>query len=351
MSTQTQSRNGTGSTNKVQPSQSTNVNYFSQPAFKSVGGPNIPLKLQSDLYSRGLETAQASRTQKPRAEDIEALENLARAMARQTSRLPYDPNKNLYDAQMEEEFQRDKDARDKLEERLENASAAIRNAKQAKAKLPVAVKPQMPFLVMSLTGLVIALSLSPTFNDYFFFNVQDDVLRWFFSIGAGSAVGFTVAWMALRYIDLKGQRDTKVLNGFLISAFLLAMGLGAFRMINAQDPNAFYFGLALTVVEFALMLMLEMLARRFRAAFREYETQNDAQTSADRDINLAEENRSSIEEQISQKQNKIAAHIEYVEWRAVCNENIDEIVEAAVTAVRAGYNAGVAGNQGDIITA
>jgi hypothetical protein len=266
-------------------------------------------------------------------------------MGRKTYRELFDPINDVHDKKVEAENQRNEEWREKLDEQNDYAAKAERAAKREKADLPPAEKPKIPLTIMFLAALLVAASLSPTFSDFFFFTVVDDSLRWFYSLGAGALIGFMISWAALRYVDVRGENNaSRLLNGFLIGAFLLALALGGIRLANATTDTAKYFALALTGMELAIFVILEFLARGFRAAFKQYQERQDAHSSADRKIEAASDHHADILTQRTAKQAEIDAHYEYVEWRKISHDNIDRIEEAAAESGRAGYRAGIAEN-------
>jgi hypothetical protein len=329
----------------VQVTTSTLTNHPKTATGKVVGGPPLPLPLHDECFKIGFEAARASLSQQARPEDEVGVEKLCRAMGRQTFRQVYDPVNDVHDKKVEAENQRNEQQRDKLDDQIDYAAKAVREAKREKASLLPADKPAIPLTIMFLAALLIAASLSPTFSDFFFFTVSDDPLRWFYSIGAGALIGFTISWAALRYVDVRGEDNaSRLLNGFLIGAFLLALALGGIRLANAATDTAVYFALALTGMELAIFVILEFLARGFRAAFRRYQDRKDAHSSADRKIEGASEHHTDVLQQRTEKQAEIDAHCEYVEWRKISHDNIDRIEDAAVESGLAGYRAGIAEN-------
>jgi len=317
---------------------------------KVVGGPPLPLPIHSELNKLGFDLARATLSQQPKPEDELTVENVCRATARQAFRQKFNPANDLHDREVQQENERNKVKRDKLDEQADFAAKAVRAAKHEKAQLAPAEKPSIPLTIMLLGAFLIATSLSPTFADYFFFSVSDTPLRWLYSIGAGALIGFVISWGALRYVDVKvGNNEPGWLNGFVIGAFLLALALGGIRLANATTATAVQFALALTGMELAVFLILEFLARRFRASFNEYQSRSDAHSKIDRQIEAASDHHSDVVQERTSKQAEIDGYFEYIEWRELCNTNIDRIEEAAVQAGLSGYRAGVAVNRSETI--
>jgi hypothetical protein len=310
-----------------------------------VGGPPLPLPLHDEIFKIGFETARASLSEQVRPDDQARVEKLCRAIARQGYRQPYDPTNDVHDNKVEAENERNKLQREKLEEQIDYAAKAVREARREKAGLPPADKPSIPMTIMLLAAMLVATSLSPTFSDFFFFTISDDGLRWFYSIGAGALIGFMISWAALRYVDVKGGNNASgLLNGFLIGAFLLALALGGIRLANATTSTAIYFALALTGMELSIFIILEFLARSFRSAFHQYQERKDAQSSAEQKIEGAAEHQLDVIQQKIAKQAEIDSHYEYVEWRKISHDNIDLIEDAAGECGVAGYRTGIAEN-------
>ena len=64
------------------------------------------LEMQTGLFNLGRNRALQSGTVEARSEDIDALTDHARAMAKQTYRDKYDPSQNVHDAMHEAEYRR-----------------------------------------------------------------------------------------------------------------------------------------------------------------------------------------------------------------------------------------------------
>jgi hypothetical protein len=71
--------------------------------------------MQTGLFHLGRNRALQSGTTEPRSEDILALKDHARAMAKQTYRDKYDPVQNVHDAMHETEYRRDLAQREEAE--------------------------------------------------------------------------------------------------------------------------------------------------------------------------------------------------------------------------------------------
>jgi len=328
--------------------QFTSHNFTNHPKTstgKVIGGPPLPVPIHEQAYRLGYDAARATLSEQVIPDDLAAVERVCRALGREQFRQPYDPVNDVHDQKVEEENKLNKKQRDKIHEQIDYAARAVRSAKREKDQLPLAEKPAIPLTIMFLAALLVATSLSPTFSDFFFFTVTDDATRWFYSIGAGALIGFTISWAALRYVDVRGgDNSSRLLNGFLIGAFLLALALGGIRFANATTDTAKYFALALTGMELAVFIILEFLARGFRFAFREYESRKDAHSKADRCINSAVEHHEDVVQQRIAKQAEIDSHHEYVEWRKLCHDNIDRIEDAVAESGIAGYRAGIGEN-------
>jgi hypothetical protein len=304
---------------------------------KVIGGPPLPIQFHDSIHKYFFESARTTLKQESTPEDERHVEETARAIAAQSKRKHYDPINDPDDQKTEAQNKLNEQQRARIDEQIQHAGRDGRAEKRKKAGLPPAEKPPIPLPIMLLAAFLIATSLSPTFFDYFFFTVPDAPLRWLYAAIAGALIGFLISWAGLRHVDLKGGKsEPRMLNGFLAGALLMAVALGGIRFAHATTSTAKWFAAALTAMEIAVFIILEFLAQGFRASFREYQERADEHSKADRYIAAAIEHHEDLLRQRAAKQAEIDNHYEYVEWRNLCCDNIDEIKEAAArTAVSA----------------
>jgi hypothetical protein len=125
----------------------------------------------------------------------------------------------------------------------------------------------------------------------------------------------------------------------------MCVALCAIRLKEANTTGDYVFAFGLSGLEAAIVLALEGVAMSRRAAHRNYVTNQAALKKASdlRDAAVAHLKR--VRDQLNEINNKIRAHIDYVEDRSTRHLHIDEIEAAAIQAVTTGYYSGIGENQ------
>jgi hypothetical protein len=305
------------------------------------------MPFQNEAHEIGLRLAHASGQQKSVQSDRDSVEAACRAGAELMDYSPYDAQDNPADQRAEEAIVDVKERREHVRERKDYAGRDVREKQRNKAHLAPAEKPALPVAMMILGGLLIGMSLTPTFHDRFFFGIDDLPLRWFFSGLTAAVVGFTLAVAGLRYLHVKsGKNEVGLLNTFFVGAFLVAGALGVIRLTTGDLTwSAIYFALGLTGLEVGVLVLLHVTAAPFRAAFLEYVERADAHAVADAEIVQAVDYYSSLEREEAELQAAVDRHIEHVRARDYCNRHPDRVVDAWVKYGLLGYDTGIAENR------
>ncbi len=346
MNTQTQTQNGNGTAKVIQPIIPSTVT--SQPSTAPATAiPTLPMPVQNEAFDLGMRLARAGGNQTSVQSDRDSVEAACRAGARQMDYGPYDPANNPADQKAEQEMTDVKKNRDHTRDRKDHAGRAAREKKRKKAQLPPAERPAIPAAMIVLAGLLIGMSLTPTFHDRFFFGIDDLPLRWFLSAGTAAVVGFTLAVAALRYLHVKGGKsEVGLLKGFFLGAFLVALALGIIRLTTGDlSWSAIYFAIGLTGLEIGVLVILHVIAAPFRAAFREYVERADGHAVADAESAQAVEYYNNLEREEAELQVAVDRHIEHVRARDYCHQHPDRVEDAWVTYGVLGYDTGIAQNR------
>jgi hypothetical protein len=301
------------------------------------------LEMQTGLFSLGRNRALQSGTAEPRQEDILALTDHARAMAKQTYRDKYDPARNAHDAMHETEYRRDLAQREEAEKAEQHAAANLREADVELARTPKAgPKPAIhPGVVLAFIA-AITLSVAPTLHDTLFHTLPDDLLVWFASLVSAGFVG------AMLTLAILGGRRSKWTWVGVAAGAILGIGLGAVRLSQAEDAGEVLFALGLTVVEISSVLLLEWLASGFRTSEEDWAPKHAAETEAIAARDAAQSDLTRWQERLKELNNAIVSKIAFVEDRHNRNIHIAELEKVAIKAVLDGYNAGIAENVGRI---
>jgi len=301
------------------------------------------LEMQTGLYSHGRKRALHSGTVEPRPEDVAALTEHARAMARQTYRDKFDPSQNVHDAMYEAEYKRDVAHRAEAEQAEGCAAANLRDAEIKLAETPKAgPKPHIHPLLTVAFIVAITLTVAPTLHDNIFITIGDDLLSWFAAALSSAFVGAMVT-LAI----LKGQR-TKLAWIGVAAGVILGIGLGAVRLSAANGASDGLIAVGLTIVEIAAVLLLEWLGNGLQAREGEWLDKNSVETVAIAARDAAQADLMRWQVRVKGLNESIAAKIALVEDRHNRNIQLPELEAVAIKAVMDGYNAGITENIGRI---
>jgi hypothetical protein len=299
------------------------------------------LQMQTGLFELGRNRSLGSGTTEPTPGDLRALEDHARAMARDTYRDAFDPALHQQDAMHKAEYDRDVAARQEAENGEAHATANLRDAEMKRAKTPSA-GPQpgvKPWLVVAFI-ITISITCAPTLHDFLFYNVGDDLLAWFCSLLFS---GFLGGMLTLAIIS--GRRSSLTWIG-VAAGIVLGIGLGAVRLSSAKGLAEGFFAIGLTIVEIASVLLLEWLASGIRNSEQRWEGLKSAEDEALNCVAAAQTDLARWQARVHELDQKIHARISMVEDRHLRNIHLPELEALAVKAVHDGYFAGIAENVG-----
>jgi len=299
--------------------------------------------METGLWQMGRNRARQSGTAEPRSGDIQALEDHARAMAKETYRELYDPAQNVHDAMHQAEHERNLEQREEAEQARRHAAANLRDAELTVARTPKAgPKPSVHPLQGATSIVAITLSVAPTVHDSLFHTLPDDILAWFGSLVSGAFVGGM-----LTLAILNGRRSKVTWIG-VVAGILVGIGLGAVRLSSAEGTSEVLFALGLTVMEIAAVLLLEWQARALRASEAEWLPLHAAETQAIAHRDAAQADLTRWETRGKELTQAIKDKIAFVEDRHNRHIHLPELEAVAIKAVRDGYNAGIAENIGRV---
>jgi hypothetical protein len=297
------------------------------------------LEMQTGLFSLGRNRALESGTAESQPEDLVALTDHARAMAKETYRDKFDPAQNAHDAMHRAEYERLFAQRAEAERTEQHAAANLREAELKLAVGPKAgLKPQIHPLLVAAFTVAITVTVAPTLHDLLV--TSDDLLAWFLATLGSALVGFMVTWAIL-----SGRRSRWEWIG-VIAGVTLGVGLCAVRLSATGDAGDKGIAVGLTIVEIATVLLIEWQASGLRTRDAEWLPKHAAeiQDVAARDAALADHSR--WKNKVKELDEAIAAKIAFVENRHNRNMHLPELEAVAIKAVMDGYNAGIAENIG-----
>lgn len=315
------------------------VTASTEPA--SYGG--VVMKLQAGLFRHGYERAAQSGTTKPLPEEQLTLEEHARAMARDTASMPFDPAKNPQDAMLKSEYERDLERRQEVEKGIAYAKAHLREAEFELARTPRAGDMPNPNQLLLVAFVVaIGITVAPTLHDFVFRTISDDLLVWFCAL---TSAAFMSAMITFSIVH--GRHTSWTWIGTL-AGVTLGFGLCLVRLSSAEGSGEKTFAYGLTIVEIAEVLLLEALAWSLRHREEAWGLVKAAEDRAVhfRDAEIA--NLSRCQADLKELDEKIHRFIQSVADRQYCSEHLPELETVAVKAVRDGYSQGIADNIGHL---
>jgi hypothetical protein len=300
-------------------------------------------EMQTGLWNHGRKRAIQSGTTTPLPEDIRALEDHARAIARDTYRDRYDPSQNVHDAMHEAEYKKLLLQRDEAEKGEQHSIAKLRDAEDNLAKTPKAgPKPTINPKEVVAFIVAITITVAPTLHDSVFQTLGDDLLIWFAASFSGACIAAMLTWSILG-----GRRSPWRWIG-VAAGVILGLGLGAIRLASAQGLGEIAFAIGLTIMEIAIILLLESEACGLRTAEVAWVTINDGEVKAIVLLDTAHADLKRWQCRLKELNDAIAEKIAFVEDRHNRNIHITELEVLAVKAVLDGYNAGTSENIGRV---
>lgn len=312
-------------------------------------GPLI--RFQSGLLAHGSERAVESGALEPRAEDLSALEEHAKAMACDAYRDKYDPAANPNDRLREDRFLHASKRRLVVAEAIEHAQVAFAQREDDLSQVPSATsKPEVAIILAFGAVLILALTVAPTLRDFLFDSLEDEVLAWTASFGAALGFGLFLAWVTLGSAgaadlsETTGEKSGR--NKVLIGGAVVTVGLGVWRLSAAEAWSDYATAAALTALELGVILLLDWFASEHRKHLAAWQRRHDTRAAGEAAVAAIASDLKRRENELAKLEAEIEAHIEYVEDRTLRNLSIDELIKAATTAVRDGYNGGIAANRG-----
>jgi hypothetical protein len=300
-----------------------------------------------ELYEKGRERARRSDTDTGLSEDIQVLEDFARAMALYVHTDPYDPAKNEQDQLREKRYHKQLKDCEHVEKAL--MDVALPKVREQEAKLAAKKKnltePKLSLVISVAAVLVISLSVAPTLHDRLFFYLQDPLLVWAISIIGAGAVATLITWSLVGAIDVTGKRSSTNAGG-LIAGIGISMGTGILRLTDAQSSSEYIFAIALTLVEIFTIVFLEWHAIGLRSNYHEWKVYQEDITKATAELEAAQADLHRRQQELTAVNQALDNHVAHVEERWIRHNKIADLEMLAVKAVIDGYNQGIAENKG-----
>ncbi|MFN2512718.1 MAG: hypothetical protein ABR568_15015 [Pyrinomonadaceae bacterium] len=309
--------------------------------------PGVILTVQSGLFEDGRQFALASGTTISREEDLEILRLHADAIANDAARPLFDPAQNAHDKVLEEEYKKLLCDRDEEELALKRSHATLAERKDtvARARSKVPVLPGNPSADLKTAAVAaLAATIAPAAHD-FLWTMDDELVSWSMSITTGVVFGFLITSLILGDNHHSGRRSLTNWLG-LVAGLGIGIGLFLLRIKGAEGVEQIVFGVAMSVLEIAIVLFLEGLAISRRTALRERAPHETAANEAVALTSAQQDETNRRKQNVEELQTKIDAYGRYLEERHVRATYLKEIRETARKAVESGYAKGIAENRG-----
>jgi hypothetical protein len=335
-------------------SEPTQTNGHSDPKQLKYGrqaeAPGVILIMQRDLFKHGHDRAISSGALAPNKADEETLQEHAQAMAREAYREAFDPTKHPQDEMLDTEYRKNLSDRADAEHGAKFAEADVSQREEDLARAhPGSPPPKPPPALIVAAIVATTITVAPTLHDTVFL-MDDDFISWTLSLACGLFVGLLIALMIVGDTDATGHRS--ITNWIGLSAgILVSLALGALRVGAAKTVGDLVFAAGMTVLELGIVLALEGVATRRRAAMSEWSARNSVAEKATAALDAAKARLERWKERLGVLNQAITHHINYVGERALRNMHIDQIEATAFKAVRDGYLAGIADNRGHVLGA
>jgi hypothetical protein len=207
----------------------------------------------------------------------------------------------------------------------------------------------VPVLLAAGAVFVLALTVTATLRDFLFSAIEDDALAWGISLAMSLGFGLFLAYSALGAQG--GANDGHAAErgrAVIVGGVIVALALGAWRASGAEGVADILTAAALTGLEIGVIIILEWTGSRHEAVTARWDARVDARASVDAAVTASEADLERRRKELAKVEEAIEEHVAYVEDRTFRSLAIEELSKAATTAVKDGYNKGIAENRGRI---
>ena len=259
-------------------------------------------------------------------QSLDKVQEYARPLARAVRNTPYDASKNPDDRKREDDHQKDLAFLPDAEHAAAHALTNVRDGERRAAELQHGIQePKLPTRIVVTAIAVIAVSLGPTLHDRFFHSLDDQFIAWVMAMGAAALIGALITWSVGGIHDTSGRRSTTNVAG-LIGGF----GVGVCGFLLRLAVGDFLIGLALTILEFAAVALVELYAAPLREKYRAFLAAKEAHHQATSVLETLHTEAARRSQQLEEVQQRLQNHKDYLAQRTYCVEKFPEVEEAAV---------------------
>jgi hypothetical protein len=310
------------------------------------------LTVQSGLVEDGRQFARASGATEAREEELAIVREHADAVASDSALPPYDPSSNPQDAAIEAEYQ--KLLHDRTEEELglkhNSLTLAARkdDAARARGKVPPLPR-EASFLLKCAAVAALSATIAPAAHDFLWVLPDEfEFLAWLLSIITGVMFGALITLLILAD-NQHGDRRSYMNWMGLMGGLGIGLALFLLRIKGADGGEQFFFGLATSILEMAIVIFLESLAMSRRAALHRRMPLEAVAIEAEALVDAQEKEVARRKAIVKNIKEQIDDHASYLVERHLLATRLDEIREAARKAAQAGYLRGISENRGRVM--
>jgi hypothetical protein len=306
-------------------------------------------QLESGCFDHGFERAVSGGALDIRPEDLEALEEFARARAQVEQRTSFDPSSIAHDQLRENDFRiRQVDLKE-AKDAERHAGAHLRQSEQqaAQAHSRLGARPRPSVVLMIAAVIVFAITVAPTLHDFVFHTLSDELTAWFMALMSGVFAGVLLACAILGLVG-GAEEGSALRRGGAIAGAVLCLGLGVLRVSAVEAWGEVVFALGLTLVEIGVICTLEFTAGKLRAALAGWAERKAAADEGSAVQEAAEAHFRRCQQCRRELEDQNAAYQAHVEDRYERSRDLAAIEGIAQRSVRAGYTAGVSANRGRV---
>lgn len=305
------------------------------------------LTLRKSLYEFGRERALASKDTHSNEAVLHSLEEHAEAMAREQGATLFDSEQSAHDRLKQDKLDKAKSQIPKSEGEVAVAAEDVRKRRDALAELgELPSRPEIPWWLIFLGAFFIGLTTAPSLHDFLLSDVEDQRLAWMMSIFAGSFAGLVISWCLLGMFDSTSRVTARWVG--LVGGILFSIALLLIRLVGSEGRDALTMAVALAILELAVVVILDWIGGGLRHRYTEYQ---DKSVQHDRRLKLLQsgEKELACRQKLLDEQNAIVEdHLEHLRDRESRVKQMDSLISGARQAVRDGYFAGLAENEGKL---
>ena len=303
------------------------------------------LTFRRSIFNFGRMTAHATGDSRVNQKRLEAVQEHAKAMAKEQQSQLFAPDTLVHDQIRQEEFERNKQEIPEIEEQIRAGEDDVRKRRNAFGEMgdePQAV--ETPWWLAAIATLVIALSVSPTFKDFLFNEGGDSGLLWILSILPGLFAGAVISYCIIG--TFRETSSEKILHWFGLSAgILFSVAVGMIRLVGAETDVGLILAIGLALLEISVLLFLEMVGRGLRFRYQEFLEKKTEYDRRARVYAAAQEELSYWQKRQQELREKIETYTVHILTRESGAHQIETLIDAAVKAVTDGFMLGINENE------